>query len=70
MLCAAVVWTCGSSGTVVRAERMSEISWIAWSSMSDPRISWSGSGGVGGVVSAVIGGLVAFLGFVRAGGAR
>jgi hypothetical protein len=32
----AVVGTCGSSWAVVRAERMSEMSWIAWSSMSDP----------------------------------
>ena len=36
VLCAAVVRTCGSSGEVVRADRMSEISWIARSSMSDP----------------------------------
>jgi hypothetical protein len=33
------------------------------------RISWSGSGGVVGVVSAVVGELVAFLDFVRTGGA-
>ena len=32
---AAVVGTCGLSWVVVRAERMSEISWIAWSSMFD-----------------------------------
>jgi hypothetical protein len=32
------------------------------------RISWSGSGGVGGVVSAIVGGSVAFLDFVYAGG--